>query len=597
MRLPKLPSRFLTRFGAPAEGAERLRIERVLASARVFLAYAGVVAIFLDPTEPARYATLAYSLLMAYAVYSIAVWQWLKERAEDFKPSFLWIHALDVVFPVVFTLFTKGSNSPFFVYFVFVLTAAALRWGFLETLATAVTVVLLVAAEAMLLGVRHTHSGTWLLGEYNLNGLLIHTSYLLMLGALLGYLAEEEKQLRAESAFITRVIGQARLELGLRGTMQCILGELLGLYHSERALVLLEQANTRRLFLWHSNRLKDGNSIASVEVTPEQRPTYALSMPLHSFYAEQRGGTEWLVWALDSDGRRSRPSPNWSPSACPELHASRSLLCVSFVMGEEWTGRMLLYDVSPGVEKFQELRFAQKLLRQVGPAIYTVYLLQRLRSRAGAIERARVARELHDGAIQALIAVEMQVDALRRQSAQPAAISALPSYLQRIQDLLREQVFNLRTLMQQLRPVELTSAQLLDYLANVVERFRHDTGISARFVSGLEEVDLSPRACRELVRIVQEALVNVRKHSGARNVLVRLAMQGGACSLTVEDDGRGLEFSGRKSLTELDASHQGPVVLKERVRALGGDLQIESQPGRSCRLEITLTQKAQVAYA
>ena len=65
----------------------------------------------------------------------------------------------------------------------------------------------------------------------------------------------------------------------------------------------------------------------------------------------------------------------------------------------------------------EELRFLQELVRQVGPAVYNVYLLRRLRLRAGALERARFAREFHDGAVQSLIAVEMQVDVLRRQSA------------------------------------------------------------------------------------------------------------------------------------------------------------------------------------
>jgi two-component system, NarL family, nitrate/nitrite sensor histidine kinase NarX len=203
---------------------------------------------------------------------------------------------------------------------------------------------------------------------------------------------------------------------------------------------------------------------------------------------------------------------------------------------------------------------------------------------------------LHDGAIQALIATEMEVDVLRREAARPVSAVSVPSRLERIQEMLREQVFSLRTLMQQLRPLDVGPEQLLDYLADVVERFRRDTGISAQFVCGLEEVELPPRVCRELVRILQEALVNVRKHSGAGNVLVRLGIREGKWTLNVEDDGHGLPFTGRRSLAELDAERQGPQIIKERVRALGGDLHLESQPGQGCRLEISLPQKAQVAY-
>jgi signal transduction histidine kinase len=212
------------------------------------------------------------------------------------------------------------------------------------------------------------------------------------------------------------------------------------------------------------------------------------------------------------------------------------------------------------------------------------------------VARARVARELHDGAIQALIAVEMEVDVLRREASRTENLVKISPRLEHIQEMLREQVFDLRTLMQQMRPVEFSPAQLLDHLADIVERFRHDTGITAEFVSVLEDVDLSPRLCRELFRITQEALTNVRKHSGAQHVLVRFGVRQGRWTLEVEDDGRGFEFHGKKSLAELDASRKGPGVIKERVRILGGNLEIESLPGQGTRLEVTFPQKAPATY-
>jgi len=586
--------RFLARLGAPDDTAERRRIERVLASARLFLASSCMLAIYLDPTEPTKYATLAYSLMGGYIVYSGAVWTWL-HRAGNSTSGYLWIYALDMIFPAVFTLFTEGPNSPFFLFFVFVLTAAAFRWGLLETVATSGLLGVLLAGEAAILKFG-TRFGTLVQGEYEVNRFVIRLSYLGIFGVLLGYLAEEEKQLRAESALVTRVIARVRLESGLRGTMQAVLGEMLRLFNGRRALAVLRQSTTGRIFLWHSERRLDGdNTIASQEVAPEQREIYTDNLAPPGIYAERRG-TSWMLSALDQNGRRSRVAAAWSPSFCPEIADAKSLLGASFSLGDEWTGRLLLFDTSLGLEKLKELRFAQKLLRHIGPSVYTIYLLRRLRSRAGALERARVARELHDGAIQALIAVEMEVDVLRRQAAQPANGQHLVCGLEHIQELLREQVFDLRTLMQQMRPVDLKGGQFLDYVADIIERFRRETGIAAQFVSALEEVELSPRVGRELVRIVQEALVNVRKHSGARNVLVRFAAKDNKWVLAIDDDGRGFEFEGRMSLGQLDSARRGPGVIKERVRTLGGDMILESQPGRGSHLEVTLPQKAQVAY-
>ena len=252
----------------------------------------------------------------------------------------------------------------------------------------------------------------------------------------------------------------------------------------------------------------------------------------------------------------------------------------------------MLVNAKLGWNRERELGFAQNALRQVAPALYSIYLFRRLRSRAGAMERAKVARELHDTAIQSLISIEMQVDVLRRRS------NGLPmtEELERVQTLLREEVLNMRELMQSMRPIEIGPNQFLDFMAQLVERFRSDTGVEARFVSELEEVSLPASACRELVRVVQEGLVNVRKHSAASSVYVRFGAQNGLWRLVIDDDGKGFPFSGRLTLGELDDLHRGPAVIKERVRAIGGDMVIESSPGHGSRLEITVPQKGYEFY-
>jgi signal transduction histidine kinase len=116
------------------------------------------------------------------------------------------------------------------------------------------------------------------------------------------------------------------------------------------------------------------------------------------------------------------------------------------------------------------------------------------------LERAGVARELYDGAMQALIATEMQVDVVRRQSASQS--SPVTEELGRIQGLLREEVLRLRELMQQLRLFDVDSSTVLRFLEDMVGRFQRETGISARFVSELHEVKMPQRVCHELVQIV-----------------------------------------------------------------------------------------------
>jgi signal transduction histidine kinase len=180
----------------------------------------------------------------------------------------------------------------------------------------------------------------------------------------------------------------------------------------------------------------------------------------------------------------------------------------------------------------------------------------------------------------------MQVEVWRRSAASedPSAGERLT----RIQQVLRGEILDLRDLMQQLKPPSIESAQILEYLADLVVRFQQQTGIVAHFASEIDELDLSPRVCGEIARIVQEALVNVRKHSGAKTVLVRVSAPDGYWKFEIDDDGRGFGFAGRHSHADLEIGRKGPVVIKERVRSIGGTLAVESAPGQGARVEIWL---------
>jgi signal transduction histidine kinase len=346
-----------------------------------------------------------------------------------------------------------------------------------------------------------------------------------------------------------------------------------------------QEAHSYRVFLAEIDGADRNHTLRWREAAPEGASAYLFQSAAEAIYAV-RTPTGFSTVLLDRSGNRLRDVNANFLDALAQVQTFEAVATVALVFGEEWSGRVFLFDPQLMGVPEEELRFLQEFAQQVGPAIYNVYLVRRLRERAGAVERARFARELHDGAIQSLIAVEMQLDVLRRQSGTQAPV--VNAELGRIQKLLREEVLKLRELMQEMKSFEVNADRLLGFITDMVERFRRETGVSAQFVSELERIDLPQKVCRELARIVQESLVNVRKHSGARNVLVRLGQRSDKLQLTVEDDGRGFPFSGTMSQTELDTSGKGPAVIRERVRLLAGELTIESNPGHGARLEIRI---------
>jgi signal transduction histidine kinase len=368
--------------------------------------------------------------------------------------------------------------------------------------------------------------------------------------------------------------------------MQQILGEVTSIYGAPRVLSASQESNSYRVFLAEVKRGPNGTeALRWREALPESEKVYLFDSPIDAIYAS-RNTKGFNTVQLDGDGVRLRDVSTEFLNALGRVEKFDSVVSVALAFGTEWSGRVFLFDPRMMGDPEEELRFLQEFAQQVGPAIYNVYLMRRLRERAGALERSRFARELHDGAIQSLIAVEMQVDVLRRQSGTQAPV--VNSELGRIQKLLREEVLKLRELMQAMKSFEVNADRLLGFISDTVERFRRETGIAAEFVSELDRVDLAQKVCRELARIVQESLVNVRKHSGAHHVLVRLAQRSGNLQLTVEDDGKGFAFSGKLSDTELEATGKGPAVIRERVRLLAGELTIESTPGHGARLEVRI---------
>jgi len=590
-RIKRRASRFFLpfRLRAPSTQGEARRIERVISIARLFLAIIALIALDFDPVQPATYVPVARTFLALFVAHSLAAVLVLRTRPRRAKAFALVTYTIDLI-AAALTLPIAASNSPFFAFFLFVLASAALRWGFRETVATTIAALGLmlvhqrVAAYVPLLGVP---------GYDDTPRLIVRTSYLVMMGLLLGYLAEASRLLRAETAAIATLLGKIRVDVNVTRALIMVGNETVKIFDGASLMLVVEEIESRRVFRWDT---QGGWSLASAtfagDTLPVNRDTYLFGSADHSMAIARRGWfgrPSYDTTLVDQAGRLVDAPPTDVPEAFISAHPFRHLIIAPVTFGDEWSGRIFIFEPRLNVQYVEMIEFLQTLIRQVSPAVFSVYLQNRLQAKAGALERARVARELHDGVIQSLIAVEMQLQVLRGQ--EPVRGTSAADELQRLQDIVRTEVLNLRDLMQQMRPSEFDPDELLDHFADMVQRFGRDTGISARFVTDLKAVALERHVCFELVRIVQEGLANIRKHSAAAHVVVRFNLVKDAWRLEIDDDGRGFPFEGRLSQAELDARSGAPAIIRERVRAIGGRLAIDSQPGRGSRLEILVPQE------
>ncbi|MGB8008682.1 MAG: hypothetical protein WCF48_16265, partial [Terriglobales bacterium] len=125
--------RDLWRFRAPLSAGEIRRTERWLATARVALTIAAVFSLWMEPTRGIFYSRWLYWLLYGYLVNSVVVMVLVRFRPQSTTAFRLVVHAADVVWPVLISEFAPGQRGPFFLFFVFVMAAAAYRWGLWET--------------------------------------------------------------------------------------------------------------------------------------------------------------------------------------------------------------------------------------------------------------------------------------------------------------------------------------------------------------------------------------------------------------------------------------------------------------------------------
>jgi signal transduction histidine kinase len=577
----------LRTIGTPMEA---LRIERVIAVSRLFLTLIAFAAFNIGTIEPASYGRVANILLILFTAHSVSAMLVLRGHRRPTTTFALATHTVDLLAAAV-TLPMAGPTNPFFTFFLFVLASAAFRWGLRETIATTLVAIALVFIYARLVATVPLIAGFG--APLNLRVMFVQAAYLAMMGVLLGYLAEAGRLLRAEGAIIVGLLGKIRIDAGLTRALSAIGREVLAIFNASAVVLVAEDIPNQRLFRWDTaGGWSVGPTTASDEPRSSERLRYQFADQEHTFAVARRPalrsrGFWYHIAAIDSIGRSIDAA--WEiPDAFTAAHPFQRMVSAPIRFGDEWVGRLFVIDPRLDVRLLSQAQFLATLVRQVGPAVFSVYLLERLRTRAGAIERARVARELHDGVIQSLIGIEMQLEVLRgREALQAEPIAA---EVARIQALMRQEVLNLRDLMQQMRPDEFDPAQLLDHLADMVQRFGRDTGKTAVFSTDLRDVELPRHVCFELVRIVQEGLVNVRKHSEATNVLVKFGVRDGFWTLEIRDDGRGFPFTGRLGPGELDAQHAGPSIIKERVRAIGGRLVVDSTPGRGACLEVLVPQ-------
>ena len=555
------------------QASDRLHFEMQIAYARPAVALLAITCLLELRSAREAERALALALLTAYLV--VATLTLVLERALRAYKWHLPV-ACDVLVIGLYLYFSPEMLPAWFLVF-FVAFAAGYRWNL--KLAMSLSFGLLLLAVALRLN-RFTPSGPGPVAFYSLP---IFAASLLGAGGM-AFLGDRNRRYTEQQEFLNRVSGAMHVELGLAESLRLLLEDLCAEFKAEGALLAYRDADLERIFLW---QLKSGES---ERMTPENLPlTRADGFLLDDMEAslcwnslEGRGsGFGWD--RRNAQGLKILPR---IPGPTQQEFQMRNFLSVAFDQDNQPAGRLFLINRRGARGPFtkDDLAWFEKIARHVSGALENVFLLRHLRVRAIEAERSRISRDLHDGILQTLLSIEIQLDVLRRKVAtQPDHLEA---GLASLQQTVKNEGGELRHLVTDLRPLRVQSADLVDLMRGFAERFRNESGLALDLLIDSAELHAPDRVCRELFQIYREALNNIKKHAKASHVVVKLSQDDSRLALVVDDNGEGFSFAGRFTGDELDRLRLGPISIKERTRTVGGVLTVESNPGHGARLMI-----------
>ena len=482
--------------------AERRHLERQIAYARpIFMVLALVDLLDRPPSERGPHAVVFVTGYLVVSLLLILVQN--IPRIVDLKFPV----PLDLAALAVFLVLTRSVVAFWFVY-LFVALASGIRWGTRRSIFLAGIVTLALLFRTAINGP--------LAWDQMLSWIALSTGTFAA-GAGIAFLGSRQRRHATEQEFLAHITDQLEVDRGMAESLRLVLRELVRAFDCDEAILAFRDLDIDRIFVW-KYRLGDESRLTPENIPVNRSDGFLLDHPDASVcWNHLEGSGDGFGWNR-KDGKRLAELPRLPGPMRLEL-GWRSVLGVTLDLSGQPVGRLLLGNAR---RRFlpQDLQWMERIVRHLGQPLQNLFVLRHIRARAIEGERSRISREIHDGILQTLLSVDIQLDVLRRKvSADPeqAAVS-----LTSLQQTVRSETDELRRMVTDMRPLRVQSADLVDLMRGFAERFRNESGLALDLLIDAAELRVPDRVCRELFQIYREALHNVKKHAQATHVVVKL---------------------------------------------------------------------------
>lgn len=266
-----------------------------------------------------------------------------------------------------------------------------------------------------------------------------------------------------------------------------------------------------------------------------------------------------------------------------ELADTRSWMGVPIIIREQVIGMLSLFHRDPNAYTPDQVGLVLAFAHHLAIALENDRLYRQVHQLATLTERDRLGRALHDQLAQTLGYINLKTT-LANDLLAEGQIHEAQAYLRELKQITQEAYSDVREAIFNLRTKVVADVDFLSALQQYVAQCRTRCGLDIRVV-GVDKslIKFSGEVSVQIMRIVQEAVSNVRKHARASYVTIRFAPEHDQVCLTIEDDGQGFDLG---QLTKENQLSFGLEIMRERAESVGGRLEIDAVPGRGARVMV-----------
>jgi signal transduction histidine kinase len=523
---------------------------RMVSLMRCVLALSGLVIIFIDPTEPARYVEVTYISLVVYAVWSLALFF---AAGRGMAAVYRFAPWIDVLCGAYLVALSQGTSSIFFFLFLFAIMVASFSRGYREGMwITSVATFLFVVVGFTFAPPEP---------EFELNRYLIRTVYLFALGWMIAYWGGREIALKRRLTILQEIGSQWNPRLGVDRTIAVNLERVLDFFNAaECILVLRRPTNPPAFFTYTATNRKKPLSSPPTEIS-ESAADVLLALPdqLATSYPPLPSATGDRLFEEASPPLTNDTKEDFARLG--NLFDAENFATAPYRQRDGTVGRLFVIPRNDSTRI--DADFLAQLISAIGQAVENTQLTDELVLKAAEHERFRISLDIHDTTVQPYIGLKLGLDALHREAGETNPLSRRIGELLEMASMTIRDLRGYATALREKAPM--SGNALMAAVREQAERFNRFYGVDVEVQSD-PDMQIGAQVAAEAFRIISEGLSNVLRHTASRKAFVRLHSREGWLQLAI----------GNESAPGGAPRSFIPRSISERAMSLGGTSFVEN---------------------